>query len=441
MNERRRPRLRGLSTIVLPILLVAMALPTGNAPAVATVANASDAVRDWNELALAALGNPPTAQVPGAGQPPQLAATHMAMVQIAVYDAVNSITGGFAPYSQGLPPAPSDASLDAAVATAAHDVLVGLGRDPVPPLPQVVIDRLNTLYADLLATIADGPAKEDGIAAGAAAAAAILAGRDGDGRYVPFTFTQGTDAGEWRPTSGVSDPYAFMAFVRPFALDSSSQFRTDGPKRLRSDGYAGEYNEVKKVGSTTSVRTPEQQALADFYTVSPVELFNRAFRGLTEERGLSLAKEARLFAMLNVAGADALINCWNDKEHFYFWRPITAIQEGNADGNPRTRGDTGWTSYLTTPPYSDHSSGYNAVTAAYMHTARGFFGSNRADLTVQNLVTGVIREYDRFTQVVADTIEVRILQGIHFRSAEVQGAELGNNVARWVRQHHFQRVN
>ena len=145
--------------------------------------------------------------------------------------------------------------------------------------------------------------------------------------------------------------------------------------------------------------------------------------------------------MLNVAGADALINCWNDKEHFYFWRPITAIQEGGADGNPKTKGDTAWTSYVTTPPYSDHSSGYNAVTAAYMHTARGFFGSNEADLSVQNLVTGVIREYDRFTQVIGDTIEVRILQGIHFRTADVQGAGLGNNVARWVRQHYFQRVN
>ncbi len=249
--------------------------------------------------------------------------------------------------------------------------------------------------------------------------------RDGDGRYVPFTFTEGTEPGEWRPTSGVSDPFAFMAFVRPFALESSSQFRTDGPKPLKSRAYTREYKEVKRVGSATAVRTPEQQALADFYTVSPLELFNRAFRGLTEERGLTLAKEARLFAMLNVAGADALINCWNDKEHFYFWRPITAIQEGDADANPRTKGDPAWTSYVTTPPYSDHSSGYNSMTAAYMNTARGFFGSNQTDLSVQNLVTGVIREYDRFSQVIRDTIEVRILQGIHFRTADVQGCQVG----------------
>ncbi len=440
MNQRRRLKLRAIPMVVLAFLMLAAALPLAGAQGATTAT--SSAVRDWNGHALAALGNPTTATVPGAGQPPPLAATHMAMVQIAVFDAVNSITGGYESYIDGLPTAPSRASQDAAVATAAHDVLVGLGRDPVPALPDNVIDRLDTLYADFLATIPDGPAKEDGIAVGEAAAAAILAERDDDGRYVPFTFSEGTERGEWRPTtSGVTDPFAFMAFVRPFALESSSQFRTDGPKPLKSRAYTREYREVKRIGSTTSDRTPGQQALADFYTVSPVELFNRAFRGLTEERGLSLAKEARLFAMLNVAGADALINCWNDKEHFSFWRPITAIQEGDADGNPRTKGDTGWTPYATTPPYPEHSSGYNCVTAAFMHTGRGFFGSNQADLSVQNLVTGVTREYERFTQVVSDTINARIFQGIHFRTADVQGAGLGNNVARWVRLHHFQRVN
>ena len=277
------------------------------------------------------------------------------------------------------------------MATAAHDVLVGLGRDPVPPLPQVVIDRLSALYAAQLANIADGPAKEDGIAARAAAAAAILIERDGDGRYVPFSFTQGTDPGVWRPTSGVSDPYAFMANVRPFALNSSSQFRTDGPKRLKSPAYAREYKEVKKVGSATSVRTPEQQALADFYTVSPLELFNRAFRGLTDERGLSLAKEARLFAMLNVAGADALINCWNDKEFFHFWRPITAIQEGNADSNPRTKGDTG-VEFLRDRTALSGTLVWVQLRNRGLHARHGFFGSNQTDLSVQNLVTGVIRE-------------------------------------------------
>ena len=170
MNQRRRLKLRAIPMVVLAFLMLAAALPLAGAQG-ATASATSSAVRDWNGHALAALGNPPTATVPGAGQPAPLAATHMAMVQIAVFDAVNSITGGYEPYIDGLPTAPSGASQDAAVATAAHDVLVGLGRDPVPALPDNVIDRLDTLYADFLATIPDGPAKEDGIAAGAAAAA------------------------------------------------------------------------------------------------------------------------------------------------------------------------------------------------------------------------------------------------------------------------------
>ena len=209
------------------------------------------------------------------------------------------------------------ASQDAAVATAAHDVLVGLGRDPVPALPDNVIDRLDTLYADFLATIPDGPAKEDGIAVGEAAAAAILAERDDDGRYVPFTFTEGTERGGVATHDERSDRPLRLHGLCP-SLRAGEQFAV--PNRWAEAAqepclYAGvQGGEEDRLYHFR--RTPGQQALADFYTVSPVELFNRAFRGLTEERGLTLAKEARLFAMLNVAGADALINCWNDKEHF-----------------------------------------------------------------------------------------------------------------------------
>ena len=238
------------------------------------------AVRDWNGHALAALGTRPTATVPGAGQPPPLAATHMAMVQIAGVRRGELDHGRVRVLYRRVAHGTFRASQDAAVATAAHDVLVGLGRDPVPALPDNVIDRLDTLYADFLATIPDGPAKEDGIAVGDAAAAAILAERDDDGRYVPFTFSEGTERWGVATHDERSDrPFAFMAFVRPFALESSSQFRTDGPKPLKSRAYAREYREVKRIGSTTSDRTPGQQALADFYTVSPVELFNRGFRG------------------------------------------------------------------------------------------------------------------------------------------------------------------
>jgi len=395
----------------------------------------------WNVHALVALTNPATAATPGAGQGATVSGLHMAMVQLAVYDAVNSIVGGYQPYLTGLPRAPKWASQDAAVATAAHGVLMGLGRPPVPALPQPVRDWLPLRYAETLATIPDGAAKDAGIAAGAAAAAAMLASRDGDGRFVPTAFTVGTGPGEWRPTSGVNDPAAWVMNVRLFTLESRSQFPTAGPRELDSGAYAREYNEVKALGSKTgSSRTPEQQALAEFYQPNPVEMYNRAFRGLTANQNLSIADEARFYAVVNVTGADTFIHCWAEKEKWGFWRPITAIREGNADGNSKTVGDTSWESFIPAPPYPDHTSGYNCLTGAFMQAAQRFFHQPNMDFSVTNLVTGVTRDYHRFSDVYQDTIEARIAQGIHFRATDVQGARLGKQVANWVADNYFHRA-
>ena len=392
----------------------------------------SDVVRVWNANALAALTNPPTAATPGAGQGATVTGLNMAMVQLAVFDAVNSIVGGHAPYLSGLPEVSEEGSVDAAVATAAHDVLIGLGRAPVPALPEPVRGWLAVGYAETLAAIPDGPAKDAGIDAGAAAAAAMLASRDGDGRFVADPFTEGSGPGAWRPTSGVNDPAAWVRNVRPFTLDSSLQFLSEGPRQLDSGAYAREYNEVKALGSKTASRTPDQQALADFYQPNPVELFNRAFRGLTAGQGLSVAEEARFYAMVNVSATDAAIHCWAEKETWSFWRPITAIRGGDSDGNHGTVGDPTWEPFITTPPYPEHLSGYNCNTAALMHAGQRFFHDPTMDFSVTNRATGVTRQYHRFRDVYADTIEARILQGIHFRSADVQGARLGKQVANWV---------
>jgi hypothetical protein len=431
---------RWLVLIGFTVILVLAVAPLGSAPA-ALPSPVSDTVRAWNAYAVAAIFNAPNAPVPGAGQTPPVGSEHMAMAQIAVYDAVNSIQGGRDPYLDGLPPAAPGSSMDAAVATAAHHVLVGLGIAPVPPLPQVVRDRLDSLYADSLAAIPNGAAKDGGIAAGAAAAAAMLAERTGDGRYVPFSFTQGTKAGEWRPAppAFVSDPFAWVAKVRPFTLESNSQFRTKGPLDLASKAYAQEYNEVKELGSATSTtRTPDQLAVAQFYTANPVEMFNRAFRDVTKAQGIGIVDEVRFYAQVNVAGADALINCWDDKEHWHFWRPITAIQNGDDDGNSRTSGDAAWTPLFATPPYPDHSSGYNCFTGASMYTAALLLGDS-VDLRITNLALGVTREYTHYTDVPKDTIDARIYLGIHFRTPDVQGAALGKRVALWVNRNYFKR--
>jgi hypothetical protein len=192
----------------------------------------------------------------------------------------------------------------------------------------------------------------------------------------------------------------------------------------------------------TSPRTPEQEAVAQFYNVNPMEMFNRLFRAVADDHGLTIAEEARLFAMVNLASADAGINCWDDKAFWRFWRPITAIRLGDDDGNPRTAGDPSWNPLFATPPYPDHSSGYNCITGAMMHAAKAFFGTNRVSFSVVRIAPGVpdaTRTYERFTDVVLDTIDARVYQGLHFRSADVQGAGIGKNVARWLAENFFQR--
>jgi hypothetical protein len=437
---------------VVTVLTAATFLPVN--PAAATPSNT---VLNWNATAVAAIFNAPTATPPGAGQPPTVGVIHMAMVQGAVYDAVNSIVGGHEPYLH-VPRAPHWASIDAAVATAAHHVVVEViplvAPLTDPTIRDAILARVQSQYETELAAIPSGAAKSKGVKAGAAAASAMLADRVGDGQYPtnPFTFTEGTGIGEWRPTNGVSDPFAWVARVRPFTLLSTSQFRTAGPNAVKSRAYAAEYAEVKALGAATgSTRTAEQTALASFYIPNPVEIFNRTFRTISTSLYLDASEQARLYAMLNVAGADALINCWDDKEAWHFWRPVTAINLGGQDGNPKTVGDPAWQpfistipgptpgTFLPTPPYPDHPSGYNCLTSSMMHTAKRFFG-NEMTFTVERTAGGTARTYTRFTDVVRDTIDARVYLGIHFRTPDVQGAILGKKVAKWVGCHFFRRV-
>ena len=446
----RSARLRIPVLAVVSLVMAATLLPVQAAAAVP-----SNVVLNWNATAAAALFNAPTAVPPGAGQATPVAAIHMAMVQTAVFDAVNSIEGGYEPYLD-VPYANPGASVDAAVATAAKRVLkrviplVAPLTDPT--IRDAILARIQTQFETELGAIPAGSAKREGRKAGRAAATAMLEDRMGDGRYpsTPFMFTEGTGVGEWRPTNGVSDPFAWVANVRPFTLKSTSQFRTDGPLAVTSAEYAEEYAEVKVLGAAIgSSRTPEQTALAAFYLPSPIEMFNRTFRTISVSTSLDVADQARLYAMLNLSGADALINCWDDKEFWHFWRPVTAINLGASDGNPKTVKDAAWApfistiagpvagTFLVTPPYPDHPSGYNCATSSMMHAAKRFFGNNKMPFTVERTPGGTARTYTRFTDVVRDTIDARIYLGIHFRAPDVQGATLGKNVANWVASHYL----
>ncbi|HEY0650803.1 vanadium-dependent haloperoxidase [Phenylobacterium sp.] len=420
---------------------------------VSALAAERDAVRVWNANAVTALTNANTAVTPGAQFTPPVAIIHLAIVQGAVYDAVNAIKGGHDPYLDRLVFAPSSASKGAAAATAAHHVLIAL-IDQAPVTATLTLDvkaaikaRLDAEYASSLAEIPDGLARAHGVNVGAAAAAAMLANRAGDGRFgAPgFPVPAEPGPGQWRPLSDLpiaNDRNGWVRNVRPFTLPAPETFHTSGPSALTSDQYTTEFNEVKALGRATgSTRTEEQTSLAYWSAGHPVPMMFAALRQVSVSRNLTISQDARFFAMTSITTADSIINCWAEKAHWSFWRPVTAIQLADTDGNPDTTADPTWTGLLPVPPYADEPSGANCFTGGLMNAAKAFFGSDEAefDMTSPGIGpgTGSTRHYSRFTDVVRDMIEARILAGLHFRRADVNGAILGRRVAEFVDANFF----
>ena len=438
-----RARIKGRRARLLSIAVLAAAL----LPAPAYAAE-NDAVRLWNERAVTTLTNGPAAATPGVQFTPPVAFIHLAIVQGAVYDAVNAIKGGHDPYLKGLKAATS-ASKGAAAATAAHHVLIGL-VDQAPltatlttGVKTAIKARLDDQYASSLAEIPAGEAKAKGIEVGAAAAAAMLANRSGDGRFGAPGFDVSADPqrGDWRP-SPVNDPNAWVRNVRPFTLPSPEYFHTSGPSALTSGQYAAKFNEVKALGRATgSTRTAAQTLLAQWSFPHPVPMVYAAMRQVAAAKGLTISEQARFHAMTSMSGADSLINCWAEKAHWHFWRPVTAIRLADTDNNSATEPDADWTSLLPLPPYPDEPSGANCAYSGVMNSAKAFFGSDSAEFDLASPGTGPgtesTRHYSHFTDVVRDMIEARIYGGLHFRRADVNGAALGQSVADFVDRNFF----
>jgi len=436
----RKARVKRRGAGLFSIALLAAALHAGPA-----YAAENDAVRVWNERAAVTLANGNAAATPGLMFAPPVAFIHMAIVQGAVYDAVNAIKGGHAPYLKGLKAATS-ASADAAAATAAHHVLIGIvNQAPVTAtltaeIKNAIKARLDADYASSLAEIPAGQAKAKGVAVGAAAAAAMLANRTGDGRFgaAGFPVPANPGPGEWRPNPG-NDPNAWVRNVKPFALPSPEHFHTSGPPSLTSAQYTAEFNEVKALGRATgSTRTEAQTSLANWSGAHPVPMLYAAMRQVATSKGLTISAQARFHAMTSMSAADSLINCWAEKAHWSFWRPTTAIQLADTDGNDATDADGAWTSLLALPPYPDEPSGANCVFSGFMNSAKAFFGSDAAEFDITStgpagtVGLGSTRHYSSFTAVIPDVIEARIYGGLHFRYADVHGAQLGQWVADYV---------
>jgi hypothetical protein len=381
----------------------------------------ADVITDWNATMMSTIGAAP----PGAG-PSRL--IEMAMVHIAMHDAVQAIQKRFETYSPGI--TPTSGSVIAAASKAARDVLVN--RFPAQ------VATLDATYQSYLAAhqLTSG---DPGVAAGAQAAAAIIQMRVGDGAYpVPApTFFGGTEPGQWRPTSfnaaGAPLPMAgsWLATSRTFAVMHSAQMFSGAPPRLTSRKYTREYNEVKALGRNVgSTRTPEQTALAVFFSETPFNFWNRTMRGLTDRYITDVGDSARMFALVNVAMADAIMTSWQSKIQHNFWRPSTAIQLGDTDGNRATVGDPAWQPLFANPNYSDHTSGANSVVGAAAEMLKLFFRTDRVNFSLLG-ATGS-RDYTRFSDVAQDTVDARMYMGIHFRFADEAGRSSGQRVGRYV---------
>jgi hypothetical protein len=422
---RNRLRDMGLLMAVTALLAVAVSSPAR-----------ADTVTDWNAIATTAIATT-------AAQSPQAATLSFAMVQGAVYDAVNAIDRGHRPYLVA-PRARRTDSKDAAAATAAFRVLAALFPSQLP--------TLQPLYDASQAAVPDGPRKDGGIAAGAAAAAAMIAARANDGRNAPFSLPIGSEPGQWRPTppTFAVDPAAWVANVRPFLVPSVVLIRSGPPNPLTSTGYARDFNEVKEVGSLASAtRTADQTEAAIFWQDHGPAIWNRVFQALSSSHGLDIADTARLFAVENLASADAAIGCWYSKYHWKFWRPITAIREAAGDGNPATKADPSWTPLfdpatpqfgppLVTPGFPEHPSGHGCISGAIVDALQRFFGTDRIAFSATSNRTRTTRTFDRFSQALEEVIDARVWAGIHFRTADVDGAVLGKKVAHWLAKHYFQ---
>ncbi|MFF9522943.1 vanadium-dependent haloperoxidase [Streptomyces achromogenes] len=413
------------------VALAVVTLTAATAPPDAGARSAADpaaVVREWNAIATdtvtAALGPRPSGQ----------AAVWQGFVSVAVYNAVVGIEGGYTLY-KWRERGPAVASSAAAAATAAHDVL--LTYFPASR------ERLDTAYADSLAALPAGPARDRGVRYGKRAAARVVGLREGDGRFADVPFTASPAPGVWRPTPPAFQPFidTWLARLRPLLLTSPRQFRPGGPPALSSAAYAADIRELKVMGARTgSGRTARQTETALFFGGNLVAQVQTAVRDHAARHRLGIARTARLFAAVNASAADAVVTAWDAKLHYAFWRPVTAIRLAGTDGNPATTPDPAWEPLLPTPPHPDYIAGHTTVAAAVTRALTGVLGTSRIDLDVPSEITGTTRYYRTADDFNQDVVDARVWAGVHSRTADVDGRRAGTRLAAWALDHYFRPV-
>jgi hypothetical protein len=388
---------------------------------IGTTAN-GDVVTDWNTAALDAIRVGKTA--------PPIASRSLAILHVSIYDAVNGITRTHEPYLVQSA-ASSSASRGAAASAAAHQALVNL-------FPASA-SSFDALHAAILAAIPDGPQKAAGIVWGEFVANQILAARASDGSDAIVPPPGGTGPGVWVPTPPAFAPYLLpqWGFIAPFGMSSSSQFRPPGPPFLDSQQYAADYNEVKTLGAAVgSTRTEDQTQIALFWadgagTETPPGHWNSIAQIIAAGRGNTLEENARLFALLNIAMADAAICAWDAKYTFHFWRPVTAINFAEPLLN--------WTSFIVTPPFPDYVSGHSTFSGAAATVLPFFYGTEDLPFTTgSDFLPGVTRSFPTCLDAAEEAAVSRLYGGIHFRSANEDGLQAGISIGEWIDSHYLQ---
>jgi hypothetical protein len=383
----------------------------------------ADVVLDWNAVMLNTL----------AGQNPFAQARFAAIVQLAVFEAINAITKEYEPYSNPIP-APAGASADAAAVAAAHTVL----KHYFP----LAAGSLDAARGSSLAAIPEGASKHDGIAVGEAAAAAMIALRTGDGAGPPQFFQPtSVDPGQWQVTAGCPPAGGILLHwrhVTPFAVRSSSQFRSAPPPALTSAKYAKDYKEVKNVGVDGSMLRPQDRAdVARFYSaVLAVGVWNRVAAQLAAASGTSLSENARVLALINMAISDALVTVMESKYHYTFWRPATAVPAGDSDGNPSTIGDPAFIPFIPTPCFPSYPSAHASASYAARRIIQLIWGSSGHSIELEDAaVPGITLHYATLKAITDDIDDARVYGGIHFRFDQDAGRRQGRRIGNYVFEH------
>ena len=422
-----------MSVLAAALALAACATPHSAAPPVTIAANQSNVVAFWNDVANKTVLAPTPASALNLTPEEQRPTFFfdVASVHVAIYDAVVAIEGRYKPFAVK-PKAPAaGASTEAAVSAAAYGVLKAL----FPSRSAVY----QAAYAQRLAAVPDGSAKTLGLALGSEVAAAVVRLRAGDGRMVALTpYVSGTAPGQFR-AANPNPVFRHFPALKPFALTSLGQFRPAPPPALNSAAYAAAVNETRALGGTISAaRTPEQMEVARFHTEPPPPAITRNL-GRFASSTANVGDAARLMAMIYVSYVDAIGACFEAKYHYQSWRPVSAIQMADADGNDATAPDTAWQPALPTPNHPEYPAAHSCTSGSVGEALRGFYGTPDVTFTWDSHVTKTTRTYAGIEAFNAEAGLARIHGGMHLWPAVVAGEALGRRVGQWVTQHHFGR--